>query len=183
MKDRQECQDGSRGGQECPPSVHRSAFFDRYGEIDTTIHHLPHWQQGETWVFVTWRLGDSLPKAKLDEWKEECAIWLAHHPKPWDAKTEAEYHKRFSRQIDDWLDQGNGSSVLKDSANAKIVAGALQHFDRQRYEIASLHVLFLPLGGHALADIVKSWKGFTARRSTSGQAERGHYGRMSIGTG
>jgi REP element-mobilizing transposase RayT len=121
-------------------------------------------------VFVTWRLGDSLPKAKLDQWKEERTIWLSHHPEPWDEKTETEYHDRFSRQIDEWLDQGSGSCVLKDPANAKVVANALRHFDGNRYEIASfvvmpnhVHVLFRPLGEHALAEILKSWKGFTAR--------------------
>ncbi len=157
------------GGQECPPSVGGS-FLNPYGEIEKTSHHLPHWQQGETWVFVTWRLGDSLPKAKLDQWKAEREAWMKLHPEPWDEKTEAEYHDRFSRQIDEWLDQGSGSCVLKDPACAKSVADALRHFDGERYELASfvvmpnhVHVLFRPLGAHALPEIVKSWKGFTAR--------------------
>ncbi len=175
------------GGHSCPPfgegrglksprSVEKwglenpHSFFNPDAEIDVTRNHLPHWQQGEAWVFVTWRLGDSLPKAKLDEWKEERDARMKHHPEPWDEKTEAEYHERFSRQIDEWLDQGSGSCVLADPANAKIVADALKHFDGERYELASfvvmpnhVHVLFRPLGEHGLADIVKSWKGFTAR--------------------
>jgi len=28
-------------------------FFDERGEIDKTQHNLPHWQQGEVWVFAT----------------------------------------------------------------------------------------------------------------------------------
>jgi len=146
------------------------SFFNPDAEIDVTQNRLPHWQQGEAWVFVTWRLGDSLPKAKLDQWKEARDIWKKYHPEPWDEKTEAEYHDHFSRQIDEWLDQGSGSCVLKDPANGKIVADALRHFDGERYELASfvvmpnhVHVLFRPLGDHALADILKSWKGFTAR--------------------
>ena len=153
------------GGLDNPPS-----FFNPHGEIEKTSHRLPHWQQGEAWVFVTWRLGDSLPKAKLDQWNQEQEIWRKRHPEPWDEKTEAEYHERFSRQIDDWLDQGSGSCVLKKPANAKIVADAMRHFDGDRYELASfvvmpnhVHVLFRPLEDHALADILKSWKGFTAR--------------------
>ena len=74
------------------------------------------------------------------------------------------------REIDRWLDQGSGSCVLKEPANAKIVADALRHFDGDRYELASfvvmpnhLHVLFRPLEDHALTDILRSWKGFTAR--------------------
>jgi type I restriction enzyme R subunit len=158
------------GGQECPPSVGTAAFFNQHAEVDKTTHHLPHWQQGEAWVFVTWRLGDSLPKAKLDQWKEERAIWLSQQPEPWDEKTEAEYHDRFSRQIDEWLDLGSGSCVLKDPANAKVVADAVRHFDGDRYGLASfvvmpnhVHVLFRPLGNNTLAEILKSWKGFTAR--------------------
>jgi type I restriction enzyme R subunit len=164
------------GGHSCPPVTKKwglenpHSFFNPHGEIDVTQNHLPHWQQGEAWVFVTWRLGDSLPKAKLDQWKNERDSWMAHHPEPWDKKTEAEYHERFSHQIDEWLDQGSGSCLLKDPANASIVAHALRHFDGQRYELASfvvmpnhVHVLFRPLEGHALPEIVKSWKGFTSR--------------------
>ena len=163
------------GGHSCPPPSNKrvlessSSFYNPYGKIDATQNRLPHWQQGETWVFVTWRLGDSLPKAKVDQWNKERDIWLNRHPEPWDDKTEVEYHDRFSRQIDNWLDQGSGSCVLKEPANAVIVADALRHFNEDRYELASfvvmpnhVHVLFRPLGDHALADILKSWKGFTA---------------------
>jgi len=147
------------------------SFFDPDAEIEVTANRLPHWQQGETWVFVTWRLADSIPKAKLDQWKEERAIWFSLHPEPWDAATEAKYHDRFSVQIDEWLDAGSGSCVLKDPENAKIVVDALRHFEGERYEIDAfavmpnhVHVLFLPLGKHALPEILKSWKGYTARK-------------------
>jgi len=166
----------TEGGHSCPPFVKKKglenphSFFNPDAEIDITRNRLPHWQQGEAWVFVTWRLGDSLPKAKLDQWKAEREAWLHHHPEPWDEKIEDEYHERFSRRIDEWLDQGAGSCVLRDADNAKIVEGALRYFDGQRYELASfvvmpnhVHVLFRPLEGHALPEIWKSWKGFTAR--------------------
>ena len=160
------------GGLESPPSVEESpsSYYNPYGKIDATKNRLPHWQQGETWVFVTWRLGDSLPKEKLDKWNEERDNWCKRYPEPWDDKTKEEYHERFSRQIDRWLDQGSGSCVLKDPSNAKTVADALRHFDGKWYEIASfvvmpnhVHVMFQPLGRHTLVKIVKSWKGFTAR--------------------
>lgn len=147
-----------------------ASFLDPDAEIDKHEHRLPHWQQGEVWVFVTWRLGDSLPKAKLDQWQEERAVWLKHHPEPWDEKTEKQYHERFSRQIDEWLDQGAGSCVLKDSALSGVVVNALHHFDGERYGLDSfvvmpnhVHVLFRPLGKHTLGGILKSWKGFTGR--------------------
>ena len=164
------------GGHSCPPITKKwglenpHSFFNPHSEIDVTQNHLPHWQQGKAWVFVTWRLGDAMPKAKLDQWKAERETWMTHHPEPWDEKTEAEYHELFSHQIDEWLDQGSGSCLLKDPANASVVADALRHFNGDRYELASfvvmpnhVHVLFRPLEGHALPEIVKSWKGFTSR--------------------
>ncbi len=166
----------TEGGHSCPPCGEARglesprSFFNPHEEVAVTQNRLPHWQQGESWVFVTWRQGDSLPKAKLDQWKAERDAWMKHHPEPWEEETEAEYHDRFSRQIDEWLDQGSGSCVLKDPANARIVADALRHFDGNRYELASfvimpnhVHLLFRPLGGHTLPEIMKSWKGFTAR--------------------
>jgi hypothetical protein len=64
----------SNGGQECPPSVEKNGglenpppftFLDPDREIDMKLHRLPHWQQNDVWVFVTWRLGDSLPKVSI----------------------------------------------------------------------------------------------------------------------
>ena len=76
--------DTKESGQECLLSVGTSSFFNPNGEINETTHRLPHWQQEETFVFVTWRLGDSLPKAKLKQWKETRDIWLSHYSKPWE---------------------------------------------------------------------------------------------------
>ena len=147
-----------------------SHFFNPIAEIYKYHDNLPHWHQGDVWIFVTWRLGDSLPKEKLDQWQQERGVWLAANPQPWDESTKADYHKHFSQQFDEWLDQGSGSCVLRDPANSKIVANALRHFDGERYELASfvvmpnhVHALFRTNGKHVLSEILKSWKGFTAR--------------------
>ena len=145
-------------------------FFNPNVDIDITRHRLPHWQQGNVWIFATFRLNDSLPTVLLAQWEKERDDWLSQHPRPWDWKTEAEYNERFPRRFEYWLDQGRGSCVLKDPAIAKIVADALRHFDGERYELAAfvvmpnhVHVLFRPLGNHRLPAIMKAWKGFTAR--------------------
>ncbi|MBI4026092.1 MAG: HsdR family type I site-specific deoxyribonuclease [Verrucomicrobia bacterium] len=146
------------------------AFLNPLAQIDRHEHRLPHWQQGEVFCFVTWRLADSLPSEKLAQWQAEREAWLRQHPEPWDEAAENEYHERFSRQIDGWLDQGSGSGVLRDPALARVVAEALRHFDQDRYNLVSfvvmpnhVHVVFKPRTPHRLEDIVKSWKGFTAR--------------------
>ncbi|TAG08987.1 MAG: HsdR family type I site-specific deoxyribonuclease [Verrucomicrobia bacterium] len=158
----------------------RAPFYSPQAKTDKHRRNLPHWRQGEVWCFVTWRLRDSLPAGKLREWQDEKEIWLGQHPVPWDESTEEEYHQRISRQIDEWLDQGSGACVLRDPGNAKIVADALRHFNGERCELASfvvmpnhVHVLFRPRKGHLIEEIMKSWKGFTAREINKRMGTKG----------
>jgi len=157
------------GGQESPPSYNRR-FLDPYAPVERHKHRLPHCQQGAIHYFVTWRLADSLPEPKLARWRSERTTWLRLHPEPWDDKTEEEYHIRFSQQIDDWLDQGEGSCLLRDPSLSSIVANALRHFDGSRYTLSSfavmpnhVHALFQLKALYRIEDVVKSWKGFTAK--------------------
>jgi type I restriction enzyme R subunit len=145
-------------------------FFNPYEEIDTTAHKLPHWQQGEAWIFVTWRQADSIPTAKLHEWQEERDGWLKHHPKPWDAKTEKDYKTRFLAPFEKWLDAGYGSCALQDPANRQILTDALHHFEGDRYHLGDyvimpnhVHLLFSPIAPQTLPKIVQSWKRHSAR--------------------
>ncbi|MEM9080085.1 MAG: class I tRNA ligase family protein [Verrucomicrobiota bacterium] len=145
-------------------------FYKESENQSVTTHKLPHWQQGETACFVTWRMADSLPAHLLKELDEEKENWLRLNPEPWSDSLEKEYHEQFTDKIDELLDQGHGSCALKDPALSKIVSDALNHFDGERYHIHSavvmpnhVHVLFSPAKGHELPDIVHSWKSFTAK--------------------
>ncbi len=40
-------------------------FFDPRGDIEKTAHKLPHWQQVEVAIFVTFRLADTLPRGPV----------------------------------------------------------------------------------------------------------------------
>jgi valyl-tRNA synthetase len=157
--------------------LHRSkaeagaAFLDPYAEIDITRRNLPHWQQAGRTYFVTFRLADSLPAAKLGELEEERATWLKHNPDPWTEAQRREYYQRFSAKLDEWLDAGSGSCVLRDERAAKIVADALTHFEGARYTLGAwvvmpnhVHALVTPLEGHDLGSILHSWKSFTAHK-------------------
>ncbi|PYJ89702.1 MAG: hypothetical protein DME70_01630, partial [Verrucomicrobia bacterium] len=103
-------------------------------------------------------------------WKEEFEVWRKFHPEPWDSKTKHEYQKRFQDGREQWLDQGHGACLLKQSTIAALTADALRHFDRERYVLDAwvimpnhVHVLLQPTIGHALPDILHSWKSFTAK--------------------
>ncbi len=155
-------------------------FLDPSKEIERHRHKLPHWQQDQAWVFVTWRLADSLPKVQLERWRERRDIWLSIYPQPWDEATEMEFQERFGNEVDELLDQGFGSCLLRETANAEIVAAALRRFDGERYELGDfvimpnhVHVLFAPTPDHALAVIIHSWKRHTARQINMREGKAG----------
>lgn len=171
-------------GQDARAPLHGSleswSYLNPYAEIERHERNLPHWQQGEACQFVTWRLADSLPKEKLDEWDAEKTGWLRFHPVPWDAPTDREYHERFSARVEDWLDKGHGECLLRNPDCAVLVSGALEHFDDERYELAGyvvmpnhVHALFRPFEGHNLKDILHSWKSFTAKKINALLSRRG----------
>jgi putative transposase len=144
-------------------------FLNEFSEIQKTGRRLPHWQQDNATYFLTFRLADSLPSKLLHEWQEKRKLWQIAQPQPWSAETDAEYHKLFSTEIDHHLDQGLGSCLLGNPANATVVAHAFHHFDQTRYllhawVIMPNHVhLLLSLGEAVdLGEIVASWKRFTA---------------------
>ena len=157
--------------QESIWATERASFFDPNVPLTTTQANLPHWKQDSATYFVTFRLVDSLPQVRLQQWMQERDQWLATHPEPLSEEAEKEYHTRFSAAIEDWLDQGTGSCVLDLAECKALVADALHHFDGQRYALGQfvvasnhVHVLVTPLPGHDLSDILHSWKSFTAKQ-------------------
>jgi REP element-mobilizing transposase RayT len=119
--------------------------------------------------FVTFRLADSLPQDKLRQWYEERETWLERHPGPLGEDGAAEYQRLFPDRLEQWLDVGSGDCILLDKEVANIVEQALRHFDNERYTLGQfvimpnhVHVLVTPLDQHDLAQIVHSWKSYTA---------------------
>lgn len=145
-------------------------FLDPDKKIEKHRVNLPHWQQGEAWLFVTWRLADSLPEAVVLDLDEHRKRWMTAHPKLWTDDDRKEHNRLFTLAFEALLDDAHGSCVLRDPAASGMVADALLHFHGERYALDRfvvmpnhVHVLFQPLGENKLADIVGSWKRFTAR--------------------
>src|SRR6201995_2540612 len=113
--------------------IEQLRFFNPCAKIAQTKNRLPHWQQTGAVYFITFRLADAIPAALRRQLETEREAWLLLHPKPWSAKTEQEYHQRFSAAVERWLDAGHGSCVLQQPRCAAVVANALQHFDGERY--------------------------------------------------
>jgi carbamoylphosphate synthase large subunit/REP element-mobilizing transposase RayT len=144
--------------------------LDPHANVQKHRRNLPHWEQCDATYFVTFRLADAVPQDVLRRWKDELETWRKFHPEPWDAATKYEYQKRFQEDREHWLDQGQGECLLKKSDVAAIVVNALRHFDRERYVLDAfavmpnhVHVLVRLAGGQTLADILHSWKSFSAK--------------------
>ena len=85
-------------------------------------------------------------------------------------------HKRVTRlsseKIEAYLDAGNGDLYLPVPRVAASVAQTLAHFDGVRYRIFAwcvmpnhVHVVFQPLEGHSLPEILHTWKSYLAKRA------------------
>ena len=115
--------------------------------------YLPHFDQGRTYQFITYRLGDSLPKAVFAKYK----ILKENN------KHDHHFH------LEDSLDKAHGSCILKQKLVANIVMENWLHFHHTKYAIQSctimpnhVHILIQTFDGYALADIIHSWKSYTS---------------------
>ena len=166
--------------------IENLAYFARYprmefkpfnpdGETHKFRNHLPHWRQNGTTYFVTSRLGDSIPKATLDAWFKERALWLrANHCASVDdvenlpEEKRRAFHRHFTEKFHKFLDAGMGECLLRQPPLAQIVADAFRFFDGQRYELGEfvvmpnhVHLLLTPKPEHDLSGIMQSLKRHT----------------------
>jgi len=180
-------------GQECPRSgaLDSTGFFrlsacvsqdflNSRGPIDFHGADLPHWQQEEVLQFVTFRLGDSLPASKLRLWQRERNAWLAKHPEPWTEDTQREYDQLFTVRFEKWLDAGYGSCLLGEPKHRSLLVAVLEYDQPTRVELISwvvmpnhVHLLFRPK--YPLPELIKSWKGISARRIGKGPIWQRNY--------
>lgn len=134
---------------------------------------LPHWERASATYFVTFRLAGSLPEHVLSQIQWERADISATAKAAGRELSSAE-QKRLrelsSEKIEACLDAGGGDLSLADARVASLVAQALQHFDGKRYRIFAwcvmpnhVHVVFQPLKGHSLPEILHSWKSYSAK--------------------
>ena len=156
------------------------SYLDPDREIRKHGQELPHWQQGDSIQFVTFRLGDSLPAGKLRAWREERGTWLKFNPKPWTPEVERDHQKRFIGKLEAWLDEGAGSCLLKDPENRIFLRDALMAFQGEKVEHHSwvimpnhVHVLFTP--NLLLEKLMQAWKGVSARRIGKGKIWQKNY--------
>ncbi len=121
---------------------------------------LPHLDVPGLYQFITYRLADSIPKSMLLEIEAE----LRTIP-----PGRADRERR--RRLEEFLDHGHGSGILKDPRAAECVIQAWKHFDGQRYDLIAwvvmpthVHLIVRLSAGQSLPAIVQSWKSYTGKR-------------------
>jgi len=146
-------------------------FYDPKKPVEKHRFRLPHWHQDDTYVFITWRLADSLPTSVVEHLSKTRETWLNTHPKPCTTETQTEFNRRFTLPLEDLLDNCHGSCCLRDPSIAKILAKALLHFHRDRYQLDSfvimpnhLHLILKLHPEHPLERVIQSLKTYTARQ-------------------
>jgi putative transposase len=131
------------------------------------VRRLPHWRQNGASYFVTFRQRDSLPHTKLLELEMLRHEWQRRHPPPQTKKQLEQLAHTAMTHVEAWLDQSNGSCLLKEPIAAKMVVDAMRSFDGQWYELGCyvvmpnhVHGIVRPLlcNVYPLERILQSWK-------------------------
>ena len=157
--------------------------FNPHEDIHQTQRkNYPHWTQEGCTYFVTFRLADSISQSRISEYEELRRKWEEHHHPPYSELERERFNELFSKQVDEWLDEGAGSCCLRQKNLAAHVAETILHFDGIRYELDEwvvmpnhVHVLLKPHKGFELSKILHTWKSYSAHKINE---ELGHAGRL-----
>ena len=136
--------------------------------------NLPHWGCGNAIYHVCFRLADSIPIEKQQQFMEERRL-LLNSPAFRDGMLNKEEIERLkyllSDKIEKCLDAGYGESFLRRPEFAYIVQESLKYFDGIRYLLHAwsimpnhVHVIVEPFEGFEIEKIVHTWKSYTAHR-------------------
>jgi REP element-mobilizing transposase RayT len=147
------------------------AFFNPDASLVIRRGKLPHWRQDGAIYFVTFRLADSLPVAKLEWLRREKELWLHFNPEPHTEGQKREYDERFTQTVDRWLDAGYGRCILARPDCRAIMEASLLHFDGVQYDLGEfvvmpnhVHAIVAPIDEHQLSRILHAWKSYSAHR-------------------
>ena len=142
-------------------------------DLPLTVYtqHLPHWRQDGATYFVTFRLLDSLPQAKLHELEAFRAEWQRRHPPPHSRESEDDLTREVMRRVEAWLDQGMGSCILRLAEPSALLIDVIHSTDGSVCELDCyvvmpnhVHAILRPLTPNTfpLEKVLQRWKGGSA---------------------
>ena len=133
--------------------------------------YLQHYDRNEAIQFVTLRLFDSVPKKVISKWKSD----LQYEDDDFAQQV-------LGERISKYEDLGYGECFLAKPEIATIVETSLQDFDDIRYRLFSwvimpnhVHFLIQTLESFSLSEIMKSFKGYTARMANRALDRNGSF--------
>ncbi len=146
-------------------------FYNPDDRTHITRRHLPHWEQQGKVYFITFRLADSIPQKQMEKLRQEQVKFKLLFSPPYTKEQEKQYRNLFYGRLEEYLDDGYGQCLLRESDCQNIVKQALEYFEGQRYILDHwvimpnhVHVLMLLLAGFELERILHSWKSYTANQ-------------------
>lgn len=104
--------------------------------LTTGGENLPHWNCENAIYPISFRLFDSVPKSKRDEWlKERKAIEekVKNLNREFTEKELKEIQYLYSDRVENFLDSGFGECYLAKPEIAELVSSSLQYFEGERY--------------------------------------------------
>lgn len=142
--------------------------------------HLPHWRQDGATYFVTFRLADSLPQAKLIEIKNLRAHWENTHSEPRSEQDWEEHAREIIRRTEAWSDESHGACYFNEQRWANDLRDRLHHFHGERYQLNGwvimpnhCHLILRPFDGYELEDLIGAIKGVTAKHINAATGQTG----------
>jgi REP element-mobilizing transposase RayT len=148
--------------------------------------YLPHWTKEGAIYHVRFRLFDSLPQEilkSLIEEREELTKKVKSDKKLIKSE-QMRFNEVFSEKIEQYLDAGYGSCWLQREDIAQIIVNALCKYEGSRYKLYAwcimpnhVHVIVQPQN-YQLHEILRSWKGSTARYANQLLSRSGQFWQM-----
>ncbi len=112
-----------------------------------------------------------MPAGRLQTWRLERDRWLTCNPPPHTPEQEREFRSLWTVRIENWLDAGHGSCLLRCPETQAIVEGVMRYGDGSMYGLGDyvimpnhVHVLVRLSDGIELSDVTGIWKATSARR-------------------
>jgi REP element-mobilizing transposase RayT len=134
---------------------------------------LPHWEEPGSTYFGTFRLADSLPSEILrqPEFERRDIVSTAKH-RQLSVYERSRLTELFNEKVQSQLDAGAGACFLTNPKVAELIMQSLRNFDGSRYRLYAwcvmpnhVHVVFRPQGTHTLAEILHTWKSYSAKEA------------------
>lgn len=136
---------------------------------------LPHWELDDAVYAITYRLSDSLPEHILRSLEAERLTLVRRMSSNGRAMTPDErsrFDEEFSLRLDQELDRGYGSCLLKNGEVARMIIGNWFHFDEDRYRMIAwcvmpnhVHLVVHIFVGSMLDRIFHSWKSYSSHKA------------------